>query len=490
MSKKTKVLFFLVLISGSFGCFQNKEKELVPISSSPSLEKTEQKAFNSNLFAQKEIPSEWWKIFADSQLDALIEKGLLLSPTLKKAETKIVEAQASAKSVRSRLFPTLYANAEDNWQYLSKYGFFRDFFPTAPGVVVPSKFNEIDLSLNFSYELDFFGKNQKMLKSALGLALAEEMEKEEAKLILCTAIAFAYFQWQTHFAELILLSQKVSAEKQLVQLSTSRYKEGLDNITAKLHTEKELGKLSIEILNLEKEIEIDEFFLKNLIGEGPEAKINLVFAWNPGAKQAYLPGNLNLDLLAQRPDVRAQIWRVEAARQDIGVAKTEFYPNANLIALAGLSSLTFSHLLDWASRIGSLNPAIHLPLFTGGKLEANLKGKEALFNEAVYDYNTLLLKAAQEVSTEITNFLSIEKQLALEKEQIHLQKNLFDVATSRFKQGLDIYASTLYSKIELLSEEIYEVHLKQYKIFTLIRMIKALGGGFSKEEIGEARWNP
>ena len=413
MDRKTLITLSLPLLLCS-GCFKSADRDKATVSASPSLKTISDRALASKSFEEGVGEKQWWKIFESSELDSLMQEAIQNSPTLQVAEAKIVAAQAAAKSVRSKLFPQLSADASNNWSYLSKYGFFRDFFPLPPTDVIPSKFNETDLSLNFSYEIDFWGKNRKKLASALGLAISQQMEKEQTELVLCEAVAFAYFEWQAHSAEKLTLEKWLITEQNLSHFFTSRYEVGVDNVVPPLMQEQSLDEIKQKIIDCEKKREIDLFFLNNLLGKGPDNKVSLTFTPERFLQKVRIPEHLGLDLLAQRPDLMAQIWKVSSAADAISVAKTEFYPNVNLAALAGLSSLTPRHLFEWASRTGSLMPAIHLPLFTGGDLTANLNKQVALFNEAVHTYNEMLLKAAEGVAKEITTLLAISEQQSIQ----------------------------------------------------------------------------
>ncbi len=483
MRAKKTALLLITALGMTSGCFRSADRKMATVMESPSLESFLKQAESSDLFCSFYNEEPWWTVFQDPRLNSLIRTALESNPSLQKAEAKVTAAQADAKAVRSNLFPKLNANANETWQYLSKYGLFRDFFPTVLGMPpIPHKFNEINLSLSFSYELDFWGKNRKMFGAALGLALAEEMERLQAKLIVSTSVAFSYFTWQAHFAELILRKKQLGYAEELLSLAEFRFRTGLDRVSPSLQTRDEKLSLTQKIEDLEKELKIDETFLKSLLGKGPDYPLELVFAWNPSEDQAYLPDTLGLDLLAKRPDIAAQILRVESARLNVGVAKTAFYPDVNLMALGGLSSLSFSKLFDWGSRAGNLRPAIHLPLFTGGKLTADLESKVALFNEAVYDYNERLLSAAEEVASEITSCLSLHSQIEEQKKRVALHVDLLNVAASRFEKGIDTYETVLISKKDLAERELYEVALKELQIFSAIRLIKATGGAILQKD--------
>ena len=118
------------------------------------------------------------------------------SPTLQRAFAKVSYAENEAKKVRAKLFPWLSLDYLEQWQYFSKNGFDRSFFPLPPSMVVPAKGNQIDLGLDFSWEIDFFGKNRKMFRAALGQAKADKAEAMQAKLLLTTLLAQAYFELQ------------------------------------------------------------------------------------------------------------------------------------------------------------------------------------------------------------------------------------------------------------------------------------------------------
>lgn len=475
-------LYFALLVLSS-GCFQSADRDKATISSSPSMATISRKALASSSFEEGTLDKQWWKIFESSELDGLMLEAIENSPTLKVAEAKIVAAQAAAKSIRSKLFPQLTADAANNWSYLSKYGFFRDFFPLPPAYVIPFKFNETDLSLNFSYEIDFWGKNRKKLESALGLAISQQMEKEQTELVLCEAVAFAYFEWQAHTAEKLLYEKWLVTENNLSYFFASRYEIGIDNVIPPLMQDQSLGELKQKIVDIEKTIEIDLFFLNNLLGKGPDNKISLTFAPERFLKKIHLPEHLGLDLLSQRPDLMAQIWKVSSAADSIQVAKTEFYPNVNLKALTGLSSLIPHHLFEWAGRTGSLTPAIHLPLFTGGQLTANLNKQVALFNEEVHTYNQMLLQATENVAKEISTFLAIEQQLLIQESIVEVQRKAGSLARLRFEQGLDDYKPSLTALEKLFTEELNAIYLNHSQVLSTLRLIQSLGGGFKAEKL-------
>ena len=173
--------------------------------------------------------------------------------------------------------------------------------------------------------------------------------KNQAELILCASVAFSYFEWQAHRQEKELYEKWLASEQKLDSFFASRYQSGLDDVRSSLKQYQASGEIQQKIVDLEKQMTIDLLFLKTLIAEDPASTLTLSPREEVLTQKIPIPETIGLNLVAQRPDLMAQIWRVSSAAKAIGVAKTEFYPNVNLNALAGLSSLSFPHLFNWAS---------------------------------------------------------------------------------------------------------------------------------------------
>jgi outer membrane protein TolC len=152
----------------------------------------------------------------------------------------------------------------------------------------------------------------------------------------------------------------------------------------------------------------------------------------------------------------------------------------NLSAFGGLESLGFGNLFR-DSKMGGLAPAIHLPIFTGGRLRANLRSKVAAFNQAVYAYNDLVLSAAKEVADQIVTVQAILNGYAKQSlafEDTEAEHGLHYV---RYAQGLDNYLSVLNSKEDVLEQRFLLVAQYTDHLSSILTLIKRLGGGYLAE---------
>lgn len=466
------------------GCASVPNHDLAKLSEPLSLGGVEELALAQEDFDRGGWPKNtWWEMFGDPQLNDLIEMALENSPTLKEAAAKVEFSKQMAKKQRSSLFPKVDLDYAEEWQYFSENGFVRSFYPVLPGVTVPATVNQIDLTLNFSYEFDFWGKNRKRFQSALGEMRTMRAEKAQAELVLTTHLAQTYFQLQAHLAEQAILEEKFEQRSDLYDLSISRLESGIEPDYPTLVREKNVYSVAQLLLAVQRDIAFDTHMIKLLIGQGPDSP-DLRFPLSASFDQPFpLPSNLSIDLLARRPDLQAQIWRVESAAKEIGIAKADFYPNVNLSAFAGLESLAFNDFFKWSSHTGGLEPALHLPIFTGGKLRANLRSKVASYNEAVFSYNDLLLRAAKEVADQLILLQTKNGELDMQMATVRATLDQYRLKELRFAKGINDYLTVLDMEEEVLNQRLSLVNLQRDHLLAVLQMVKAFGGGYEAPRI-------
>jgi outer membrane protein TolC len=173
-----------------------------------------------------------------------------------------------------------------------------------------------------------------------------------------------------------------------------------------------------------------------------------------------LPAALPADLLGRRADLVAQRWRVEAAQRDVDVAPAQFYPNVNLVASVGLSSLGLDNFIQAGSRTYGAGPALRLPIFEGGRLRANLGAKDAEVDAAVEGYNAALLRALREVADEVSSLQSLERQA-----------------------GLGNFLTVLTAQTNVLTQARTATDLKARHLGSEVALTRALGGGYSADTL-------
>ena len=184
------------------------------------------------------------------------------------------------------------------------------------------------------------------------------------------------------------------------------------------------------------------------------------------------------DLLGRRADIAAARWRVEASMRDVASAKAQFYPNINLAAFAGFNSLGFGDLLRSGSEQWGVGPALTLPIFEGGRLRANLRGKTADEDAAVESYNAAVINAVRDVADQVASSQSIVRQQTEQRAAQAAAEGAYQIALQRYKAGLGNYLNVLTAETSVLTQRRLAVDLAARSMDTQLALISALGGGY------------
>lgn len=470
--------FYFLFLLESCAALKKREHQPAVLSSAPT-----PSSIATSHFEKGNWPAyNWWEMFADPQLSEMMEKAIENNPDLLAAVSRLASARARAEKMRAPLLPHLSASASDNYQHLSK-----DELVRYPPSVVPPVVNEVHLALNFDYEIDLFGKNRNLYYAALDETRAQAAEMSQSLLMITTRLAESYVNYGASLVHLQMSRDLREMQKGLFELTKLRYENGLEDERGVEEAAAELFEREKEVLGFEKEVEVERSTLKILMGLGPDDPIEIDPPTLSFDNPFPLPDDIPLNLLARRPDLMAQIWTVEAMAHKIKGAKGAFFPNINLKAFVGLQSLHWSSLFSIDSFAGALSPAINLPLFQGGALKGALHESYANYDEAVYAYNALVLKAAKEVTDQMTLFEKTTEQAKKETETFFAKKRSADLLIKRYENGIDDYLAVLKSQIGLMEEAQVEVGVQNNRYISVLMLIKALGGGYGQHSIYEEK---
>lgn len=416
------------------------------------------------------MPANWWESFGDAQLNRLVADALANSPSLRTAQTRLERVQAVQAGLRGSEGPQVNASLDMTRQLFSS----TSIYPPPLGGSVR---NIGTLQLGASWELDFFGKNRAALNAALGQEQAALADAQAARLLLASSVSRTYFQLLRLETQLGIAQRTLAQREQTRSLVQDRVNAGLDT---QLELQQSAGALpearqQIEMLKEQKQLAKNA--LAALISK-PNTATAHVFPALSAIKSVAISSQMPLDLLARRPDIAAAQQRVRAASFDVDSAKAQFYPNINLVAFAGLSSIGFDRLTDAGSEQWGVGPAVRLPIFDGGRLRANLRGKTADLDAAVESYNSVVIEAVHDVADQLASAKSIAQQQAeLAQAQSHAE-TAYSIATQRYQAGLGNYLHVLSAETAVLAQRRAAADLQARALDTQVQLMRALGGGF------------
>ena len=415
--------------------------------------------------------AQWWRQYHDPQLDQLMDRAMQQSPDLALAQSRVSNAEQSAKLAAAQLGLSVNGSAQVARQRLSDYG------------LIPSRFlgfswyNQGDLGAQLQYDFDWWGKKRATMEAALDQAHAAEAQRSAAALALQYAVANTYFDWQADQARLQLADALLATQQQLAHIAELRVKQGVD-VPDEVHKARaQLAGVREMRVALDGSAKIRRVSLAALLGLSPNQLPELTPHALP-AVNGGIPANARLDLIARRPDIAASRWQVEAALRRTDAARAEFFPDFSISAMAGLSSIDLGKLLSAGSRTFSLTPALHLPIFTGGLLEANYGVSKAQLDSAVAQYNSTVLTAARDVATQALGAQQIAARRHEQQAQLDADRQLLASAQARVKQGVRDARESLVAQAQLLQQRDAATQLQAQAVATDLSLIKALGGGY------------
>lgn len=413
----------------------------------------------------------WWQRYADPTLDTLIEQALAANPSLKIAEARIRRATADAGSVDSQSKLQVGGAIDSTYERFSKTG------------IVPPPFGGTSQSLNNAnlnvrIALDFFGRNRALLDAAMGQIEASKADAQSARVIIAASVARTYFNLARLLAQRSLATDALDLREQTRKLVQQRVINGLDTNVDLRQAEGNLPGTRLEIAQLDEQIALGRNQLAALLGAAPEATKNISPKIAVASEQG-LPLAIPADLLGRRADIVAARARVEAAARNISATKAAFYPNINLIAFAGLSSIGLSRWLDADSAQYGVGPAVTIPIFAGGRLRTALAGNTADYDAAVESYNQVLLDAVRDVADQISSAQSVIVQLKEQRDTQSTVEAAYMLAQQRYRAGLTNYLVVVTAENAVLSQRRQATDLKARALDLNVNLNRALGGGFA-----------
>lgn len=423
--------------------------------------------------ALPDLTSTWWRSWGDAALADLIDRTLIASPGLAVAQDRLARASAVVAGETASTGPKFGASADVTRQHFSA----TSIYPAPLGGSIRTLANA---QLAGSWEIDFFGRQQAAMQAALGSARAAQADVAAARNLLASQVAQTYVQLARLVGQRDVAQQSLKQRNALLTLTRERVRAGLDSAVELRQSEGALPDARVQIEQLNEQIALSRHALAALAAQPPETYATLTPSL-AALRSVPLPNSLPADLLGRRADIAAARWRVEAATQSVAAAKAQFYPNVNLSAFIGLSSIGLDRLVESGSQQYGVGPAIRLPLFNRAVLRATLRGKTAEVDAAVDSYNGALVDAVREVADALQSLQSIARQQAEQAQAQAATEAAFDFASQRYRAGLSNQLTLLNTETALLTQRRAAVDLQARTLSTQAALIRALGGGYVNE---------
>ncbi|QIZ78832.1 efflux transporter outer membrane subunit [Ferrimonas lipolytica] len=424
------------------------------------------------------VPWNWWSIINDpvlAQLEATAQQGNL---DLQSASSRIMQSRAALGLATSELMPTVSANGSYAREGLSENGHFAALgAPTAAD-------NFWTSGLTASWELDFWGKNQRAQESAAATLEAAIYQREAIRVSLTADIANTYLLLRSSQAQLDIVVEQQQIAATMVELAKSRERNGVSTHLETITAQTKLATVTAQVPTLTQRRNALMNALALLVGEQPRALNTLLLEHNASPEFPHgVPVALPSDLAQQRPDILAAQARLHSAVAAIGVAEANFYPSVTLNGNIGVEGYDSSDLSSWDSRVFSVGPSIYLPIFQGGKLKRKLELTKQQQKSAALDYRQTVLQAWHDVDNAMDAWSaqqSHHEEIAIAHS--YNQQALATVSRA-YEQGVADKLSVLNAKNQLLQSQLTLNDSATSGSLAVVNLFKAVGRGWDNSAV-------
>jgi len=416
----------------------------------------------------------WWDLLQDRVLQELIRTAIVQNPDSRLAAERIVEARARLGIARSNQSPQITGSMDYEVGRSTRVG----ITPVLPRE--STDFHQATVALGVNYEADVWGQYSRATEAARAQLMASGKARNVVLMTLISEVASSYFTLLELDRERKICKDTLKSREESYRLVSAREEGGLGTM---LDVDQALGLLlsaKTSLTMVEMEIKQQENYLSLLLGNYP-GDIPRGKSLSEQFTEEPLPPGLTSDLLINRPDIRQAEYNLIAANAQIGVARAAYFPRITLTASGGSISKELSDLFSEPSLAWSFQPQITIPIFTGGKIRSQVQVSESQQRQALISYEKTIQNAFREVSDSLTGY---NKSREFRKEQQKLTDVLKDqsrLSNLRYVGGVTSYLEVLDTERQYFEAEIGLEKARLNEMLYVIKLYKALGGGWKME---------
>jgi NodT family efflux transporter outer membrane factor (OMF) lipoprotein len=425
--------------------------------------------FHSQTDGSAEPVAKWWTTLNDPQLTALVERAVAANPDLKIASSRLLEARAARKATQADLLPNLSSNSAVE----RERGRIAPTFPTFETGI-------FQIGFDASWEIDLFGGRRRALDASTADAAAIDAERRDALISLAAEVARNYAELRGFQKRLDITGQNIRLQNDSLDLSKARAEAGLGS---ELDVERQIAQLESTralLPALESAAVQTIHRLSVLSGDEPGKLLAELTTAKPlPAVPPSVPAGLPADLLRRRPDIREAEARIDGETARLGVAHADLFPKLFLNGAAGRQSPNAGGLMLGVGNFFSIGPAISLPIFTGGKLRANIAAQEERLEQAMAQYQSTVLRSLEETEDSLTAYGHEKDRRERLFAAVEASRQATSLATEVYTRGLADFLTVLDAQRQQLAAEDDLAQSDTKVVSNLAALYKALGGGWN-----------
>ncbi len=422
----------------------------------------------------------WWEIFGDSTLNELIRELNINNQNIVQAEAQYRQAVAIANASRAPLYPTVGATGSMTRSGAGGTTSGGRSLSTGP-------VNSYNAGVQANWEIDLWGSIRRGIEAGEASQLASAANVAGVTLSSQGTLAQSYFLLRILDEQRRLLRATVDAYARSLQLTQNRYDAGVSGKGDVALARTQLENARAQMIDLEWQRAQQENIIAVLLGRAPSTfKIaDRTFDLEPPP----IPVGLPSELLQRRPDISNAERLAAAANAQIGVATAAWFPSLNITANGGYATTQFTQWFTAPAQFWTLGPQLAQLIFDGGLRQAQIAQARAIYDAAAAKYRQTVLQSLQEVETAMTQVRVFEEEQRVIRIAVESAKEALRLARNQYEQGLVDYLSVAVLETTALNTERNEISMMGNRLASSVRLIVAVGGGWTTEDLNRLNIN-
>ncbi len=443
----------------------------------PSVATPEQWSVSTATTAQAKALDKWWQNFNDPILNQLIIDAIQANLDLKQTLDRIKEARSQRTATIAAGLPSFSTKNNVNRRLNSSAS--SSSTSQAGGFGLSNQIiNLLQIGIDAQWELDFFGGVQRAIEVADATIDSEIEHRRDVLVTLLGEVARNYIELRGNQQLIVITEANLRSQQDTLGLLQVQQQAGLADMLEVAQAEGQLATLQAQIPAYQTAVQQAIHALSLLLAKQPNALAAQLepIANIPVVKTSVMP-DLPSELLKRRPDIRYAERQLAVANANIGIATSELYPKFNLAAFLGLQNTRITDFTP-LGKSWSMGTTLTMPLFNWGKLNANIKTKEAQYQQILLSYQNTVLTAFKEVEDALVAYSKEQQKHHALQQAVNANQQTVQLATERYEKGLTDFINVLQSQQALYQAQSVLVSSTAKQQADLVLLYKVLGGGW------------
>lgn len=418
---------------------------------------------------------QWFEVFKDEQLQALIRTAIAQNYDVRQSVARINAARAQLGLARADQFPNFAASNGLTTTRVPKDGSSGELFE---GTQRNLGFGQVLLNM-LNFELDFWGRVRKIKNARNAELKAAEEDRYFVLATVVSTVAIAYFQLRELDLELEISQRTLTTRQESLRIIKLRADAGIATSLDLRQAEQLVFAASAVIPDLQRLIEQQENLINLLLGQNPAPIPRGRELIAQGLIPAVPPG-LPSSLLERRPDIRSAEESLVATNFSVEAARAAYFPRISLTGFLGGDSTALSSLFTGAGSVWGFAPQLTQPIFTAGRLKSNVKFNKAQQESAIVGYQSTVQGAFREVSDALIAYRRNVEVRAQQEQLVETLRERSRLAYLRYEGGVDTLLNALDADRDFFEAQIGLAQIRLNELTAVVQLYRALGGGWQQ----------